>query len=139
MRPLCTIASGGALVAVSPPPRKLTSARLSANMEIEELCGIALVLVMMTRMHALRRNGERRRRRVPRWWMRPWIRDRLLEEQLNTAYKLQRQLAFVSIIKFVLVTIKKHFKKVSKISKIFLCIRVELYWMVVSVLKTVNQ
>lgn len=82
------------MVEVSLPP--VTSVRLPDKMEIEELCAIDLVLVMMTRTLVERRNGLRRRRRVPRWWMQPWIRDRLLEGQLNTAYKLQRQLAYVS-------------------------------------------
>lgn len=80
-------------------------------MEVEELCAVGLVLVMMSRMLVLRRNGERRHRRVPRWWMRPWIKDRLLEGQLNTAYKLQRQLAYVSIIIFAPVAMIFHVKE----------------------------
>lgn len=66
-------------------------------MDVLEICGVALAFAPIFEVIAPRKQ-KRKKKRVHRWWMRPWIRDRLLQAQENTAFKLQQQLSHVSLV-----------------------------------------
>lgn len=65
-------------------------------MDVLEISGVALAFASIFDVIAPLKK-KTKRKRVHRWWMRPWIRDRLLQAQENTAFKLQQQLSEVGV------------------------------------------
>lgn len=63
-------------------------------MELEEVCLVALAIATICEIISTKKKIKKHKRRH-RCWVRPWIKDRCLENHMNTAFKLQKQLSQV--------------------------------------------